>query len=340
MLSQPVRSRFVPSVAVLCLLGELLCASAQDRVEPPLKFVRQFSSAADVTHDAHPIANRTLDIVAGPGESRPRIDHLVAPSGVATDRWERVLVTDPQAGVLHVFDFERSKYFVLGGRASHLKSPSGVAVDAAGNIYLTDPVVVAVAVYDSGGKFLHYLGKLAGAESYFQYPKGIAIDEASGHIYVCDARRHMVLLLDKKGHILAHIGKRWGGKGPGEFRYPSQVAISGNELFVLDQANSRLQILDLAGHFRREIKLPEVNADAGLALDEAKNIYVSDPQFSVINVFAYDGHFLYKFGGNGNKPGEFNAPAGLWIDSGKTLYVADTQNKRIQEFQIEPLAKH
>jgi len=338
-LSQQARSRFVPRVAALCLLM-LPCASAQDGVAPLLQFVRQFSGAAEVTHDSHPVANRTLDIVAGPAETHPTIDHLVAPNAVTTDGRQRVLVTDPQAGVLHVFDFAESKYFALGGRASHLKSPCGVAVDAAGNIYVTDPVVVAVAVYDARGRFLHYLGKLAGAESYFQYPKGIAIDEPTGHIYVCDARRHMILLLDKKGHILAHIGKRWGGKGPGEFRYPSQVAISGDELFVLDQANSRLQILDLSGHFRREIKLPEVSAEAGLALDNGKNIYVSDPQFSVINVFARDGHFLYKFGANGSKPGEFNVPAGLWIDSNKTLYVVDTQNKRIQEFQIETETPH
>lgn len=336
MLLQQVRSRLGFGVAVFCLLGAVICASPQSTDAPPLKFLRQFSSAADVTHDPHPIANRTLDIVAGPAEAQATIDHLVAPNAVATDHRQRVLVTDPQAGVLHVFDFAESKYFVLGGRASHLKSPSGVAVDADGNIYVTDAAVIAVAVYDARGKFRHYLGKLAGAESYFQYPKGIAIHEATGHIYVCDARRHMVLLLDKNGHILVHIGKRWGGKGPGEFRYPSQVAIAGNELFVLDQANSRLQILDLAGHFRREIKLPEVSADAGLALDAAKDIYISDPQISVINVFAYDGHFLYKLGSPGSKPGEFNEPAGLWISSSGTLYVADTQNKRIQEFQLEP----
>ncbi|MGB7495820.1 MAG: 6-bladed beta-propeller [Candidatus Acidiferrum sp.] len=280
--------------------------------------------------------NRSVDIIAGPAGDHPTIDHLVAPYAVTTDHKQRVFVTDPQAGVLHIFDFAQSRYSMLGGRASHLKSPTGVTVDHDGNIYVTDPVVVAVAVYDARGKFLHYLGKLAGAESYFQFPKGIAIHEPTGHIYVCDSRRHMILLLDKKGRILAHIGKRWGGKGPGEFRYPSQIAISGNELFVLDQANSRLQLLDLAGHFRREIKLPEVSADAGLALDDSKNIYISDPQFSVINVFAYDGHLLYKFGRNGSQPAEFDAPSGLWIDSVKNLYVADTKNKRIQQFQIEP----
>ena len=322
------------AVALFRLLTASSALRAQEAKAPAPKFLRQFSSADDVTHEAHPVLNKTLDIVAGPGETHPSIDRLAGPYGVTTDRTGRVLVADPEAGALHIFDFAQAKYFALGGRSSHLKSPTNVAVDHDGNIYVSDPVVVAVVVYDARGKFLHYLGKLAGAESYFQSPAGIAIHEPTGHIYVCDSRRHMVLTLDKKGHILNHIGKRWGGKGPGEFRYPSQIAIAGDELVVLDRANSRLQILDLGGHFRREIKLPEVSADAGLALDASKNIYVSDPQFSAINVFAYDGHLLYKFGRNGSKPGEFDEPAGLWIDAGQTLYVADTKNKRVQEFQI------
>lgn len=150
----------------------------------------------------------------------------------------------------------------------------------------------------------------------------------------------MILVLDKKGHILRHIGKRWGGKEAGEFRYPTQIVISGEELFVLDRGNSRLQILDLAGHSRREIKLPELGTDAGLALDDDQNIYVSDPQLSVINVFGYGGQFLYEFGRNGTKPGDFDAPSGLWVEPEKWLYVADMKNKRVRLFQIEGRQAH
>jgi DNA-binding beta-propeller fold protein YncE len=300
-----------------------------------LKFAREFSGADDVTREPHPVLNRTLDIIAGPGDARSAIDRLVAPYALTTDRTHRVFVTDPDAGVVHIFDFEQSQYSVLGGRGSHIQLPKGVAAGRDGNIYVTDTGVPAIVVYDSKGKFQRYLGKVGEGESYFQAPAGIAIQDATGHIYVCDSRRHMILLLDKKGHILSHIGKRWGGKGAGEFRYPTQIVISGEELFVLDQGNSRLQILDLAGHFRREIKLPELGTDAGLALDDDQNIYVSDPQLSVINVFSYGGQFLYKFGRNGTKPGDFDAPSGLWVEPGKGLYVADMKNKRVQLFQIE-----
>jgi DNA-binding beta-propeller fold protein YncE len=139
----------------------------------------------------------------------------------------------------------------------------------------------------------------------------------------------------QKDHILRHIGKQWGGKGPGEFPYESQIRISGEDVLVLDRGNSRLQILDLDGHFRREIPLEEVSTEAGLAVDEEKNIYVSDPQFSAMHVFRDDGQLRYKFGRNGTKESEFDAPSGLWVDAEKNLYVADTKNKRVKASQID-----
>jgi len=309
-------------------------SSAQDAKESSerVRFVREFSSADDVGREQHPIFDRSLDIVAGPAESHATNDKLVAPYSVATDSMRRVFVADPDAGVVHVFDFEQSKYSVLKGPG---RLPSGIAIDSDGTAYVTDTALDAVLVYDSRGRFRRYLGKVEGGETYFQAPVGIAIDAATGHIYVCDSRRHMILMLDKKAHILGHFGRRWGGKGPGDFRYPSRIVIAGDELFVLDAGNSRLQVLDLSGHFRREIKLPEVSADDGLALDKEKNIYVSDVQLNVINVLNRDGQFLYKFGRGGAKPGEFSEPSGLWIESENRLYVADAKNHRVQLFQIE-----
>jgi DNA-binding beta-propeller fold protein YncE len=298
----------------------------------PPRFVLEFSSAEDVRRERFPIFDRSLDIVAGPAESQATNDKLVAPSSVATDSTHRVFVADPGAGVVHVFDFEQSKYSVLKGRGTQLQLPAGIAVDGQDNVYVTDTTQGVVLVYDAKGKFLRYLGKAGGGESYFLAPVGIAIHAATGHIYVCDSRRHMIIMLDKEAHILGHFGRRLGGKGPGDFRYPSRIAIAGDELFVLDSGNSRLQVLDPGGHFQREIKLPEASGDDGLALDEKKNIYVSDVQLNVINVLNHDGQFLYKFGQSGTKPGEFEEPCGLWIASG-SLYVADTKNHRVQLFQ-------
>jgi DNA-binding beta-propeller fold protein YncE len=300
-----------------------------------LTFIRELSSADDVRRELHPIFDRSLDVVAGPADPHQAGDKLIAPQSVATDSRQRVFVADAEAGVVHAFDFEESKYSVLKQPDSAMRSPVGLAVGRDDHVYVTDSALTAVLVFDSKGKFLRYLGKGEETETYFQSPLGIAIHPATGRVYVCDSRRHVILALDQKGHIVAHIGKRYGGKQPGEFRYPSRIAIAGDELYVLDSGNARLQILDLAGRFRRQVKLAEASLDDGLALDRDRNIYVSDGQLNIINVFDRDGRFLHKVGRAGTKPGEFNEPSGLWIDTQNRLYVADTRNHRVQLFQIE-----
>jgi DNA-binding beta-propeller fold protein YncE len=300
--------------------------------------VRAFSSADDVRRE-HSVLDRSLDIVAGPADPQGKTAVLSAPESVATDATHRIFVADAKAGLVHIFDFEQFRYSTLKAGDTGMRSPVGLAVDRRSHLYVTDTGLAAVLVFDTNGRFLRYLGKGEGSESYFQSPIGIVVHAPTGHVYVCDSRRHMILVLDQKGHILAHLGKRWGGKQPGEFRYPSRVAIIGDELFVLDSGNERVQVLDLAGHFRRQVKLIEASQDDGLAVDSEKNIYVSDAQLNIVNVFGTDGRLLYKVGGSGSKAGEFAEASGLWIDSENRLYIADTGNHRVQVFQIEKIPK-
>ena len=254
------RSSWTLAFVILVGIGPELSKTASSTAEdakdslPHLAFIREFSSADDVTRQEHPVFDRSLDIIAGPAEPRATPGNLVAPNDVATDSRHRVFVADEGAGIVHVFDTELSKYSVLGGGGDHLRSPSTIAVDREDNVYVTDAILKAVSVYDSKGKFLRYLGKGEGSETYFEAPVGIAIHAPTNHIYVCDSRRHMIIMLDKKGRILGHFGKRWGGKTPGDFRFPSKIVIVGDEIFVLDPGNFRLQVLDLGGHFRQRDK--------------------------------------------------------------------------------------
>jgi DNA-binding beta-propeller fold protein YncE len=296
--------------------------------------VREFHSAQDVKREMHPILNRAVDIIAGPKQQEASDSNVLQrPYAVTTDSTHRVFVTDVSAGTVHVFDFVHSKYSLLRGGDS-LRSPLGVAADQDGNVYVSDSSLRTVLVYDSKGKFRHNLKNPRGQESYFDAPRGIAVDTASGQIYVCDTPRHMVIVLDKKGRVLARFGKRGGGKGPGEFRYPTQVVTSGREIVVYDSGNFRIQVLDLRGHFQNEIRLADATNSAAVAVDRDRNIYVSDPQLDQLRVFRHDGQLLYEFGQVGKDAGQFNGISGIWVDSGYCLYVVDSQNKRVQLFQI------
>jgi DNA-binding beta-propeller fold protein YncE len=300
-----------------------------------LKFVREFSGPDDVIGGLPPTVEKSLTVLFGPADPHTALNNLAKPFAITTDSNHRVFVADPTAGLVHIFGFENYTYAFLGGPESNLRSPVGVAVDADNRVYVTDPPTGLIMVYDSRGKFVRYFGKVGERESYFQTPTGIAIDKQTGHIYVCDSARHMVILLDKEGHILGRFGKRLSGNGPGEFRYPSRVLIAGEEIIVLDAGNLRVQILDLSGRYKREIRIPELSSDTGLAFDAQKNIYVTNIQLGAIDVFSCDGQFLYRFGSMGTAPGEFRRPAGMWVESGKLLYITDILNKRVQLFEIQ-----
>jgi DNA-binding beta-propeller fold protein YncE len=297
-------------------------------------FVRQFSSAQDVRR-AHPVMDRTVDIIAGLKADEQHHDFLQAPYAITTDIRGRVFVTDTDAAKVHVFDFAHSKYSSLLGSGERLRRPVGVATDQEGNVYVSDADSREILVYDLKDKFRHPLKKRKGVESYFEAPWGIAIDSATQRIYVCDTARHMVIGLDKKGRVLERFGIRGGGTKPGEFRRPTQVVAAGGEIFVLDLGNSRVQIFNLRERSWREITAVDADMRSGLAVDKHGNIYVSDTGLNRISVFNHEGRFLYIFGQYGTKPGEFNGVSGLWVDSGQCLYAVDAQNKRIQVFSTQ-----
>jgi DNA-binding beta-propeller fold protein YncE len=322
----------VMSLALVLAACSLLNADPKDEI-PHLRFVREFSSAADVKGGTHPILNETLNIIAGPDEPRHTATALEEPYAITTGQNQSVFVTDLSGGVVHVFDFLQQSYFLLKG-GDLLRSPMGIAIDADGNVYVSDSELRAVLVYSPNGKFSHYLKKSRGQESYFDPPRGLAVDQASGSVYVCDTPRHMVIVLNKKGDVVNRLGKRGGGNGSGEFKYPTQLAVTGDEIHVLDAGNSRIQVFDKAGRFRRGVALAEPGQHAGFAVDHEGNSYVTDPELNNIQSFDNHGRHLYQFGSAGTEMSHFSGPSGMTVDSHNCLYVVDQNNKRVQVFQI------
>ncbi|MBI1749332.1 MAG: 6-bladed beta-propeller [Acidobacteria bacterium] len=297
-----------------------------------IDFLRTFDSEKDV-HPKRSIWNRLVDVVAGP----PVFRSLIRPYSVTTDSRGRILVTDPGALGLHIFDFERKKYsFLDGGPRGRFESPIGVAVDAEDNIYVTDSRLGKVFVFDARGKFRHFLGERKG-EGYFKRPTGIAIDPYQKRIYLCDTLYNKVFVLDEQGNILYGFGGR--GAAPGQFNYPTALTLHGDTLIVLDTLNFRIQLFDRSGGFRTSFgtlgdRSGTFNRPKGVATDSEGNIYVTEGLFETVQIFNAAGQLLYYFGGSGNDTGEFQLPAGLWIDARERIYIADSYNRRVQVFQF------
>ena len=240
---------------IILLIAPVWAASKKDKPAVPappellmegnrkLSFEQAFSSQREVRGKPG-FWTKLVDIVVGEPEYR----EMMRPYGVAVDSHGRIIITDPGAKGIHVFDFGQHKYKFIQ-RAEKDKdpmvAPQCIAVDAQDNIYVTDSESGKIFVFDVSGKFKHTLGSLKGGEGYFKRPTGIAVDSAAQRIYVTDTLRDKIFVLDMMGQVMQTIGKH--GTGDGEFYFPTELHLDGNDLLVMDAMNFRVQFLNRSG---------------------------------------------------------------------------------------------
>jgi DNA-binding beta-propeller fold protein YncE len=284
---------------------------------------------------------KLVDVVAG----EPDFHYLVSPYSITTDSRGRIIVSDPGADGVHIFDFTQQKYKFLTRREKDKDgtlAPQCVAVDAQDNIYVTDSKAGKIFVFDANGKYQRAIGSLKGGEGFFKRPTGIAVDSATQRIYVTDTLRNKIFVMDMQGSVLQTIGKP--GTGDGEFNYPTELRLNGNDLVVVDAMNFRVQLLDRSGNFRYSIgKLGDGTGwmfrPKGIGFDSEGHLYVVDGAWSVVQVFDQEGRLLYYFGQRGTGAGEFQLPTGLQIDKSDRVYVVDSYNRRVEVFHYYGLPK-
>ena len=298
-----------------------------------LSYERSFSSEFEVK-PKRGFWTRLIDVVAG----EPDFHSMVRPYSVVTDSRGRVIVTDPGAVGVHIFDFPDKKYKFLT-RADEVKdpmlAPQCVAVDGHDNIYVTDSESGKIFVFDSNGKYQRAIGSLKGGEGYFKRPTGIAVDSDAQRIYVTDTLRNKIFMLDLQGSVLQTIGKN--GSGESEFNYPTELRLDGDNLIVVDAMNFRVQVLDRSGVFRFAIGGVGDSTGAmfrpkGVSVDSEGDLYVVDGLWGMVQVFNRRGELLYYFGAKGANAGQFQLPAGISIDRQDRIFVVDSFNRRIQVF--------
>lgn len=342
---------------IVCLLGSLaIGASKSDKNKnkvgeagPPdilmdggrkLSFERTFESARDV-QTKRGFWKKVVDVIAG----APEYKTLVRPYDIAIDSKGRLIVTDPGAFGVHIFDFEQGKYKFLERKDAGkepMRAPQGVAVDAKDNIYVSDSEAGKIFVFDSGGHFRRALGSLKGGEGYFKRPTGLAIDSDAQRIYITDTLRNEVFVTDMDGSVLEKFGHN--GAAEGEFNYPTELLLEGKNLAVVDAMNFRVQVMDRSGAFEYAIGKIGDNTGGmyrpkGIAVDSEGHLYVVDGWSGMVQVFNNQGQLLYYFGGRGTTLGHFQLPAGLAIDHKDQIFVVDSFNRRVQIFQYHAIGK-
>lgn len=299
-----------------------------------LTWERSFTSQAEVKPNRG-FWNKLVDVIAGD----PDYKFLVRPYSIATDSRGRIIVSDPGASGVHIFDFAQRKYKFIERREKSkdaMLTPQCVAVDAQDNLYVTDSETGKIFVFEPSGKYLRAIGSLKGGEGYFKRPTGIAVDSAAQRIYVTDTLRDQIFVLDMQGNILQTIGK--SGRGDGEFNLPTELKLNGPDLLVVDTMNFRVQAFDRSGKF--EYSIGKIGDTTGaifrpkaVSVDSEGDLYIVDAMWGVVQVFNRQGQLLYYFGAKGTHAGQFQLPSGLFIDRQDRVFVVDSFNRRVQVFQ-------
>jgi DNA-binding beta-propeller fold protein YncE len=284
---------------------------------------------------------KTLDVIAG----QPQFHVLVRPFSVITDSHDRIIVTDPGAGGVHIFDFKQQKYKFISRKDKSkeaMTSPQYVAVDRQDNVYVTDSQTGKVFVFEPGGKLNRVIGSLKYGEGRFKRPTGIAVDSAAQRIYVTDTLRNQIFMMDMQGNVLEKIGKT--GSGESEFNFPTELRLEGSNLIVVDAMNFRVQVLDRSGKFEYAIgklgdETGEMFRPKGVGIDSEGHLYVVEGLSGIVQVFNRQGQLLYYFGQKGTGFGDFQLPTDIFIDPTDRVYVVDSYNQRVQMFQYFAIGK-
>ena len=242
-----------------------------------LTWERSFNSESEVKPNRG-FWNKLVDVIAG----APDFRFLVRPYSVVADSRGRIIVTDPGASGVHIFDFAQRKYKFIERKEKSkdaMTTPQCVAVDAQDNIYVTDSEAGKIFVFEPSGKYVRAIGSLKGGEGYFKRPTGIAVDSTEQRIYVTDTLRDQVFVLDMQGNILQTIGKT--GNGEGEFNLPTELRLSGPNLLVVDAMNFRVQVFDRTGKFQYAIgKIGDTTGamfrPKAVSVDSEGDLYVVD----------------------------------------------------------------
>ena len=124
-----------------------------------------------------------------------------------------------------------------------------------------------------------------------------------------------------------------------ELILPRMVATTSSGELVLSESY-KISVIDRRGERIRSIDTTSVRSGIrrykldpwGVAVDEDRNIYVTDVESHRLSKFNSDGKLVKSVGGEGGRTGQFVHPRGIALSQDNKLFVCDSNNHRIQVF--------
>lgn len=289
-----------------------------------------------------------------------------APRGIAVAPDGAMVVSDPNAHVIHLINADGSIKRTLGTRGNgqnQFNEPRGVAIGPDGAIYVADTWNARIVKLSPEGDWIKSWGTgtqdfgegrmasvtdgtLAGnaaVQMGFFGPRGVAVSN-DGFVYIADTGNKRIVVTDSEGNYIT----QWGefGSQPGQFNEPIGVAVDNDGTVVVgDTWNGRVQVFASSGANDGTVNPIPIQSvrisgwqaqtydDPYVAISNGR-IIASIPMRNSANLSGIDGLELMRWGGSGKDNASFNNPSGVAFDSKGRAYVVDRGNARVLVFTL------
>lgn len=227
-------------------------------------------------------------------------------------------------------------------------NPNGVAIDKSGNMYVADATNNIIRKITPAGAVTTFAGSGAAGQTdggpttaSFNGPQAVTVD-ASGNVYVADSKNNVIRRITPAGQVSTFATG---------FNNPEALVADGTgDIFVADQGGNVIKKISssgivsvfagsgISGANNGSGTAASFNAPAGIAIDAAGYLYVSDSGDGLIRKITPGGlvSTLAGSGSQGSNDGtgtsaSFNSPAGLAVDAIGDVFVADAGNDLIRK---------
>jgi sugar lactone lactonase YvrE len=252
------------------------------------------------------------------------------------------------------------------GSAVQFNLPVSVTTDSAGNVYVADTVNSTIRKITPAGvvsTFAGFAGDFgsadgAGTNAQFYGPQGIAAHSA-GFLYVADTANATIRRISPAGTVSLFAGSAGnfnsfdGAGANANFYQPEGLAVDGaGNVYVADSWNHTIRKITPAGAVSTLAGLAEnfgsadgtnskarFNRPAGIALDSATNLFVTDSLNHTIRKITPGGTVTTIAGLAGvwgsadgtNRAARFFQPQGICAADTATLFVVDSGNQTLRK---------
>jgi len=162
---------------------------------------------------------------------------------------------------------------------------------------------------------------------------------------VIGSGRDGLLITDRKGNFISKIAPVLKVLGvPEKASLQSFTFDQQGRLYLLSENLGTIFVFSPNGQFlfrfgEKGGSSGKLSRPRGIAvLDRLQLIFVVDYMRHALNVYDFQGKYLFEIGGQGTRTGWFSFPSDVCVDGLDRIWIADTFNQRLQIFTCKALA--